>query len=214
MTLEELNGSIVQEYLYEYTGALIKLWADGSVLPTLTSIVSHLSKCRCMCTGDLSKCHFAQKLVCLGPIFPLIGHSPYCSHCVMPFDLSVSVICLIENSWVLCVGSVFPAWTHICYRWISWHSFIISVSLVIHVKSVLMRKMVFFQREKYISRIGDTSIKVDLMMTEALQILLTINLQQKFNGCNMEICIKISIIMYSEGQRPVVVLEKTHSQTY
>ena len=58
-----------------------------------------------------------------------------------------SVTCLAENNWVLCVGSVLPTWTHISFRWFSWHSFIISVSLVIRVKSDLMRKMVFFRRE-------------------------------------------------------------------
>ena len=45
------------------------------------------------------------------------------------------------------------------------------------------------------------------MLTEALQNLLTINLQQKVNRWDMEIYIKVSIIMYSEGQRRVVVME-------
>ena len=75
MTSEELNGNVVQEYQYGSTGALIKL-ADGSVLPTLTSVVGHLWKCHCMCTGVLLKSHFAKKPGCLGLIFPLIGRSP------------------------------------------------------------------------------------------------------------------------------------------
>ena len=67
-------------------------------------------------------------------------------------------------------------------------------------------KLYYFE-EKYITGIRDTFIKVDLMLTEALQNLLTINLQQKVNRWDMEICIKVSIIMYSEGQRRVVVME-------
>ena len=58
-----------------------------------------------------------------------------------------SVTCLTTNNWVLCIGSVLSTWTHISFRWFSWHSFIISASLVIRVKSVLMRKIVLFWRE-------------------------------------------------------------------
>ena len=126
------------------------------------------------------------------------------------FICRFSVICLTENNWVMCVGSVLPTWTHISFRWFSWHTFNISVSLVIWVKSVLMRKMVFFRRKIHLR--NKRYFKVDLMLMDAFQNLLTINLQEKVNGWNMEICIKVFIIMYSEGQRRVVVMEQNSSK--